>query len=476
MKNALKAVADDLQMARKANEAQILISIDQAEELFSTAEPAQAKRFSEILNHALSGGLPFIALMGMRADFLGNLQKAEYLTARFEEISLKPMPLSRIPQIIEGPAKVAGIKVENTLVSAATHDAKTEDALPLLAFALRELKEKFGKDNVLSLSDYQALGDEKIGLTPLENAVRKAADEVLEEVTPSDDELAALRAAFVPKMVRINEEGNYVRQAANWDELPAKAHSLLAKLADARLLVRGESTIEVTHEALLRKWPLLRGWLDEAREFLLGKQQLEIALHDWQKSPEHQKNDALLRGLQLSRARQWLVDHPHQLEVEEREFIKASDEHDKAEKARQEKLRKRLFRGAVAAMVVISGLAVVAVFSMFQAWDSSKMAVRSAEEATKSARLATAQAVKAEKALDESHIRHSKYLARLAGNQIKKGDYGTALALALEAMPDYSDEWREEKKRPIGCRHRCRLIRLCANCVRRLYSRDIQTE
>jgi hypothetical protein len=49
--------------------------------------------------------------------------------------------------------------------------------------------------------------------------------------------------------------------------------------------------VEVAHEALLRKWPLLRGWLDEEREFLIGKDQLEQDLLDWEKAPP-QKTEA----------------------------------------------------------------------------------------------------------------------------------------------------------------------------------------
>ena len=108
---------------------------------------------------------------------------------------------------------------------------------------------------------YTALGDEKAGLTPLENAVRQAADAVLAEAKPADDELAALREAFVPAMVRVNDQGEYVRRPARWDELPAKSHPLLERLAKARLLVVRQDgdarVVEVAHEALLRKWPLL---------------------------------------------------------------------------------------------------------------------------------------------------------------------------------------------------------------------------
>ena len=58
--------------------------------------------------------------------------------------------------------------------------------------------------------------------------MRKAADEVLADAKPADDELAALREAFVPAMVRVNDQGEYVRRPARLDELPAKSHPLLA--------------------------------------------------------------------------------------------------------------------------------------------------------------------------------------------------------------------------------------------------------
>jgi hypothetical protein len=51
------------------------------------------------------------------------------------------MPLARIPQIIEGSARVAGLAVEVTFVQQAARDAATDDALPLLALTVRELLE-----------------------------------------------------------------------------------------------------------------------------------------------------------------------------------------------------------------------------------------------------------------------------------------------------------------------------------------------
>jgi hypothetical protein len=84
--------------------------------------------------------------MTIRSDFLGQLQSATSLTVRFEEFSVGPMPVARIPQIIEGPARRTGLRVEEEFVQQAAHDAETEDALPLLAFMLRELCDEFWKD------------------------------------------------------------------------------------------------------------------------------------------------------------------------------------------------------------------------------------------------------------------------------------------------------------------------------------------
>jgi hypothetical protein len=78
------------------------------------------------------------------------------------------MPLDRIRDVIEGPARVAGLVVEEALVRAAIKDVSADDALPLLAFALRELYDRGARDGSLLLSEYQALGDERTGLSPLE--------------------------------------------------------------------------------------------------------------------------------------------------------------------------------------------------------------------------------------------------------------------------------------------------------------------
>ena len=85
--------------------------------------------------------------------------------------------------------------------------------------------------------------------------------------------------------------------------------------------------MEVAHEALLRKWPLLEGWLDETREYLLGSQQLETELAQWQQAPDTDKETALVSGLKLSHAQAWLEERPQQFGSDLQAFVRASMAH-----------------------------------------------------------------------------------------------------------------------------------------------------
>jgi tetratricopeptide (TPR) repeat protein len=398
--HSLSDLARDLRAANGANEAQVLISIDQAEELFGTADKKESQQLFELLNAMGEAELPFLTIMALRSDYLDQLQQADALKASFEEFSLKPMPLDRLRQVIEGPARVGGLLVEDELIEAAKKDAATDDALPLLAFALRELYDRFGKKSKhLTLAHYRALADEATQsrssadqaqkLSPLEYIVRRRADEVLSAAKPGPDDLAALKDAFIPAMVRVNLEGEYVRRPASLNDLPAKAIPLLDRLDKARLLVTRQEGkaryIEVAHESLLRKWPLLRDWLDSEREFLIGKEQLKQDSQEWENAANEVKDQALLSGLKLTRARLWLLERPHQLSNLERNFVQASVDRQEAEQTRRERLRRLVLSGSIAATLIL------AVLSGFAFWQRN-IATKALADAEKYYKIALDQA------------------------------------------------------------------------------------
>ena len=124
---------------------------------------------------------------------------------------------------------------------------------------------------------------------------------------------------------------------------------VLGAFTRARLLTQDQDTVSITHEALLRAWPRLRTWLDADRAGNLIRQDLESAASTWDR--DQRPLEALYRGSRLDAARTWARGHDTDLTGTVRDFLAAS--------ARQQHRASRLRRGAVAALAVLTALAVV---------------------------------------------------------------------------------------------------------------------
>jgi hypothetical protein len=287
---ALLDLVRDLRVAAGHPDATVLLTLDQTEELFGSGAPAAAC-FLALLRAALEpAGRGLMALATMRSDFLGEFQQHPALQDQaggfahhfpYEAVPPDRMPLRNVPQIIEGPARLAGLRLDDGLVQAMLRDTGSPDALPLLAFTLRRLYDRRGPDGRLTLVQYEALGG-------LEGAIRDEAERLVTSAAPSADAMEALHAAFVPGMVQINAEGFYARRRAPLARMPALARPLLRRFTDARLLVtdwttEGRETIEMAHEALLRTWPALTAWLAEDGDRLRLLDGVRRAAEEWER-------------------------------------------------------------------------------------------------------------------------------------------------------------------------------------------------
>jgi hypothetical protein len=160
---ALQQFADlarDLRIG-PARGAMVLLPIDQLEELFTIAETEERAAFLRMTASLLDPGrdLPVIALATGRADVLQGLLETSQLAPLTETIPLLPMPLDRVPLLLEGPATVASLIVERGLAERIMRDVETPEALPLLAYTLRMLHERCAQDKRLTLAAYLSLGD-----------------------------------------------------------------------------------------------------------------------------------------------------------------------------------------------------------------------------------------------------------------------------------------------------------------------------
>ena len=83
-----------------------------------------------------------------------------------------------------------------------------------------------------------------------------------------------------------------------------------------------EGTLEVAHEALLREWPRLRGWLEEDAEGRRLHQHLIDAASEWQAGGRD--SGELYRGARLASALEWAPAHEGDLNELERAFLDES--------------------------------------------------------------------------------------------------------------------------------------------------------
>ena len=272
----------DLQMAADRPEATVLLCIDQAEELLGSGASETAELFLRLLRATLENSdCELMALATMRSDFLAEFQTHPALTGLdYKDVLVNPMPLEKIPEIVEKPAQLVDVRFEPGLVSRLQADTATWQALPLLAFTLRQLYEQYGGDGLLEIEEYDALGG-------LNASVRNAAEQVLVKAKPTPEQLRKLQRVFVSKLVRLNEDGKYARALAYEDNMDSSIKPLLQEFVKARLLVSGDingrRALEVTHEALFEHWQLLKKWLDESRNDLRFLQRLKAAAALWNK-------------------------------------------------------------------------------------------------------------------------------------------------------------------------------------------------
>src|SRR6185436_12975017 len=97
---------------------------------------------------------------------------------------------------------------------------------------------------------------------------------------------------------------------------------VVEQMTSARLLTADKRYIQISHEALLRSWPRLRGWIDEARDDLRMRQRLIRHAEEWEAS--NRDPDLLLRGASLLSAVDWRTKNPNQGGVLAQGFVQAS--------------------------------------------------------------------------------------------------------------------------------------------------------
>jgi len=322
-------------MAKQAGTDRLLLVADQWEELYTlTVDEGVRRRLIDELLMATSAS-PLTVALTLRGDFVGHALAYRPLADQLQgaQVNIGPMVREELRRAVEQPAEKVGLRFAPGMVDRILDDAGDEPGnLPLLEFVLRQLWDR-RQHGELQHEAYEDLGR-------LHGAVAKKADEVYAHL--SELEKQAVQRVFL-RLATPTEEGDYARRRAARSELGAGVLEVVKKLADERLLVTApgaataEETVEVSHEALLRRWGRLKGWLDGHREFLLWRRRFAELVATW--STGGKRDDALATGVFLDEAERWQREQGEQLSLEEREYIAAS-----AARRRQEVEAERLRR------------------------------------------------------------------------------------------------------------------------------------
>ena len=295
-----------------------MLYVDQFEELFALClEPVQAQFIRQLVS-LLNSDIPVTIILTLRADFYGHLLRHSDLGEQLNvgQINILPMGLAELQSTIEKPAEQVGLHFETGLVETIAAEAgQVEHPLPLLEAALTRLWEQ-PTEGLLTHDTYHQVGG-------VAGAIGQWADDMYSALASSDKQLTQ---HIFTRLVHYGEgETTDTRQRLLLETLVARpeekesVHRLVQRLADARLFVTdrdrrtGEETVEIIHDALLREWGQLRGWLKEQREFYLWRQRLDERLHEW----EAGKGD-LLRGAALTEATEKFTNRSSDLNQVER--------------------------------------------------------------------------------------------------------------------------------------------------------------
>lgn len=334
----------------------LLLLADQWEELYTLCpDESMRNRFTDQLLEAAAAGSLTVVLT-LRGDFFGHALSYRPLADALKNavVNVGPMTLEELKRAIAGPAEKVGLSFEPGLVERILNDVREEPGnLPLLEFVLTELWGKRQGSRLLHEA-YESMGG-------VQGAIACRAEELFSRLT--DPERKAVRGVFV-QLVKAGEGVEVTRRRVAVNQVPESAQPLVNRLADARLLVTGldaatgVETVEVAHEALIRSWGRLRGWVDEDREFLLWSQRLDVAVEQWERS-DHD-TATLLRGAPLVEAERWLTQRPQDLPAGEQDFINESMAAREHERAARERTKRWVTMGSIAASLVFLALAGIA--------------------------------------------------------------------------------------------------------------------
>ena len=338
----------------------LLIVVDQFEEIFTACRDEVEQHCFIAAICALAG--PAVVVLALRADFYDRGIRHPELARALQERQVVVVPMTRheVRRAIVEPARLAHLELTDGLVELLLSDLAPRSpvgsppgagheagALPLLSHALRTTWSR-SHDGRLTVADYQASGG-------IRHAISQTADHVYGSLDEEQRDIARrlfLRLVYVADDAPETRSSVPLAELSDWPGQAASPGEVLDRFVAERLITVDADRAQITHEALLTAWPLLRSWIDGNREGLRIRRRLSDAARAWDEAGRDPA--AVLRGGQLAMAREWADDplNRDSLSTLTRAFVDAGIVQERLQQATERRHTRRL-RRLVAALTVL---------------------------------------------------------------------------------------------------------------------------
>ncbi|WP_157248304.1 WD40 repeat domain-containing protein [Nonomuraea typhae] len=256
------------------------VIIDQFEEVFTGGH--DGRPFVRVLTALGSGGNgPMAIVLGVRADFLGRCAQHPGLVPAVERpVVVTPMAREHLLEVIRGPARAGGLTLQDGLAELLLEDLRSDrdhadvvGVLPLLSHVLRETW-AHREGTSLTLAGYRTSG----------GIIRSLAQTADATVNGLDSAARHTARRLLTRLVQLGVDAADTARRLPLADLPddPDIQRVLDHLAHARLVTVEATTVQITHEALIRGWPRLRTWVEEDRADLIVLQRLDADAAQWE--------------------------------------------------------------------------------------------------------------------------------------------------------------------------------------------------
>ena len=272
----------------------VVLTVDQFEEVFTLAEPADREALVANLAEFLESDRGHRVILTVREEFRSRIVELQALSPYLDTAwySMRPMGYAELRAAVEKPAALVNLQFQSGIIDDLVKKVLGQPAaLPLLQFTLRMLWEKRDR-NRITWEVYRKVGDPLKALAASADAfhdglAHETQDEVkriLLELVRVDELLEAYRQP-VPKS-RLLRAG----RANTEDVLKLLAENDYIRITSASSDT--DAVVELKHESLVRNWPRLVSWIDEKRLRRRERLGLTQAAERWAKSGKPRRGAA----------------------------------------------------------------------------------------------------------------------------------------------------------------------------------------